>query len=262
MDTTIVNREGVLKDNRALTDRLFSMTIEVPDIAQALLPGQFIHVLIPGMEGHILRRPFSVYRCDGKASTLTVLYQVVGYGTEHLTRLGVGTFLNVLGPIGRPWRAPENTHRALLVSGGVGAAPLYLHAADLMKRGVDVEMVMGSQSESSLVCRKDYSSLLGTEPLCATDDGSYGHAGFCTDLVKKRIDEAPFDYVACCGPEPMMRIVSSLALDAGIVTEVSLERRMACGIGACLSCVVSTKQGNRRACVDGPIFDADEVIWE
>ena len=166
-----------------------------------------------------------------------------------------------MGPIGHGWNAPEGVSSALLVAGGVGAAPLFLHAQELVASGIDVEVVMGAQSDKALVCEPKYSELLGHEPHLATDDGSRGHAGFVTDVVAGRIAEKQFDYVACCGPEPMMRIVSELTLNAGIPTYVSLEKRMACGIGACLSCIVETKQGRKRSCVDGPVFDASEVIW-
>ena len=174
--------------------------------------------------------------------------------------------VSLMGPIGHGWNAPEGVSSALLVAGGVGAAPLFLHAQELVASGIDVEVVMGAQSDKALVCEPKYSELLGHEPHLATDDGSRGHAGFVTDVVAGRIAEKQFDYVACCGPEPMMRIVSELTLNAGIPTYVSLEKRMACGIGACLACVCQSKEvddhshvHNKRVCKDGPVFLATEV---
>ena len=137
----------------------------------------------------------------------------------------------------------------------------------LVKSGCHLDVVLGAQTEKALVCRDRYSQLLGQEPWCATDDGTYGRAGFCTSLVEERLrdgcsdDGHPYDYVAVCGPEPLMRIVSKMALDAGVRCEVSMEKRMACGVGACLSCVVDTMDGKRRSCVDGPVFDARKVVW-
>ena len=249
----ILDKTGVVISNRQLSDRLWIIDIKVDALGADLMPGQFVHMLIPGMEGHILRRPFSVFYVSEDGSVITILYQVVGFGSKHLTTVEAGMAVSLMGPIGHGWNAPEGV--------SVGAAPLFLHAQELVASGVDVEVVMGAQSDKALVCEPKYSELLGHEPHLATDDGSRGHAGFVTDVVAGRIAEKQFDYVACCGPEPMMRIVSELTLNAGIPTYVSLEKRMACGIGACLSCIVETKQGRKRSCVDGPVFDASEVIW-
>lgn len=257
----ILDKTGVVISNRRLSDRLWIIDIKVDALGADLMPGQFVHMLIPGMEGHILRRPFSVFYVSEDGSVITILYQVVGFGSKHLTTVEAGMAVSLMGPIGHGWNAPEGVSSALLVAGGVGAAPLFLHAQELVASGIDVEVVMGAQSDKALVCEPKYSELLGHEPHLATDDGSRGHAGFVTDVVAGRIAEKQFDYVACCGPEPMMRIVSELTLNAGIPTYVSLEKRMACGIGACLSCIVETKQGRKRSCVDGPVFDASEVIW-
>ena len=159
------------------------------------------------------------------------------------------------------------------MGGGVGAAPLYLLFEQLVAAGVDVTVVLGAQTEAALVCRERYARVLSTSgccaenaPLCATDDGTFGRAGFCTSLVDDAVSEAnasgkPFDYLAVCGPEPLMKIVSGQAADANIPCQVSMEKRMACGVGACLSCVVETVNGKKRSCVDGPVFDAQEVVW-
>lgn len=259
--SVILEEKGKVLANRQLTERLWLVDIEVASLGSQLEPGQFVHLQIPGMEGHILRRPFSVFYTSEGGRVITILYQVVGFGSKRLSALEPGTQVSLMGPIGHGWHAPAGVEHALLVAGGVGGAPLFLHAKELVEQGVDVEVVLGAQNADALVVEPRYTELLGHEPLIATDDGSRGHAGFCTDLVSKRIAEKSFDYVACCGPEPMMRIVSGITLEAGVPTFVSLEKRMACGIGACLSCIVETKQGRKRSCVDGPIFDASEVIW-
>ncbi len=259
--SAILEEKGTVLANKQLTDRLWLVDVQVENLASQLEPGQFVHMQIPGMEGHILRRPFSVFYVNDDCSVITILYQVVGFGSKHLTTVQPGAEVSVIGPVGHGWHAPEGIEHALLVAGGVGGAPLFLHAKELVGQGIDVEVVLGAQNAQALVVEPEYTKLLGTEPHIATDDGSRGHAGFCTDVVAKRIEEKHFDYVACCGPEPMMKIVSGITLKAGIPTFISLEKRMACGIGACLSCIVETKRGRKRSCVDGPVFDASEVIW-
>jgi dihydroorotate dehydrogenase electron transfer subunit len=257
-----LQRSGVVKENRKLTDTLFLLDIESSEIAKSLKPGQFIHVRIPGMDHHILRRPFSVYQVDRAQGTLSVLYQTVGEGTRHLAALPAPFSVDIIGPVGNCWQAPEDAQRILLVAGGVGAAPLYIFADQLVSAGKEVDVVLGAQSKEALVARETYEALLGREPYCATDDGSWGYHGFCTGVVSELIESKRYDWVACCGPEPMMKTVAEITLGKHIPTAISLEKRMACGIGACLSCVVMTQSGYKRSCVDGPIFDAAEVVWE
>lgn len=259
--STILERRGLIRSNEALTETLWLMKIEVEDIGAQLQPGQFIHVQIPGMEGHILRRPFSVYFTDEDRRVLVILYQVVGFGSAHMTTLTPGAIMDVMGPIGHGWTIPNGSQRALLVAGGVGGAPLYLFAEALVQAGVEVDFILGAQTKDALVVEQRYQNLLEKDLYIATDDGSKGHHGFCTDLVAQQIDNTKYDFVACCGPEPMMHIVSDMTLKASIPTFISLEKRMACGIGACLSCIVETTNGRKRSCIDGPVFDATEVIW-
>ncbi len=259
--TRILNETGVVQANRCASKGLWFIDIKVAQIGKELLPGQFIHLQMPRFEAHVLRRPFSVFSISEDRQVLTILYQVVGQGTDHMTTLQPGEEVDLIGPVGHGWSAPAATKRALIVAGGVGAAPLFMHAAELCARGVQVDVVLGAQTAKALVVEPEYTRLLGHKPFIATDDGSAGHAGFCTDVVAKRIQEEHYDYVACCGPEPMMRIVSEITGGAGIPTYLSLEKRMACGIGACLSCVVETRHGRKRSCVDGPVFDASEVVW-
>ncbi len=263
---SLVNEKAPVLSNRQVGPNLHLMEVRSPEVAAAAQPGQFVHVRVPGMEAHILRRPLGIYACDAEAGTFDMLYQVVGFGTDRMTSLGPGAELEVIGPIGRGWHVPEGARRALIVGGGVGAAPLYMLACGLSRAGVAVTAVLGSQTSAMLVFNERYEQALGASPLCSTDDGSFGHAGFCTPLVEQALAEAqeagePFDYLAVCGPEPLMRIVASMAAEAGVPCEVSMERRMACGVGACLSCVVDTVGGKRRACVDGPVFPAEEVVW-
>ena len=267
----LVNERGRIVRNEQVGPRLHLMVLEVAQIAADVRPGQFVHMKIPGAAEHVLRRPFSVYAADSATGTIDVLYQEVGSLTTFMPTLREGE-VETIGPIGNTWSGPARfaegaaTH-ALLVGGGVGAAPLFMLAKALHESGYATDVVLGAQTYDALVTRERYESLFGYEPLCATDDGSYGRAGFCTSLVEERLrdgclaDGAAYDYLAVCGPEPLMRIVAGMGARAEVFTEVSMEKRMACGIGACLSCVVDTLAGKRRSCVDGPIFAASDLVW-
>ena len=274
----LVNEKARILSNECVGPLLYVMVLESPEIAAAVEPGQFVHMLVPGMGEHILRRPFSVYAADAMHGTVDILYQVVGYGSDHMTTLtSDGPFadqVEMIGPVGHGWQAPAGAKRALLVGGGVGAAPLFMLAESLVANGVSLDVVLGAQTEAALTCRNRYEQLLMNAkgdcaeagPRCATDDGSYGRSGFCTSLVEEALDAAkqtgePYDYLAVCGPEPLMKIVARMGDEAGVPTEISMEKRMACGIGACLSCVVDTVDGKKRACVDGPVFKSNEVMW-
>lgn len=263
---SLVNERATIEDNRQVGPRLHLMVLSAPEIAGSVAPGQFVHMKLPRMDDHILRRPFSVYAADPQAGTLEILYQVVGFGSDHMTGLRPGEEVEMIGPVGHGWAVPAGVKRALVVAGGVGAAPLFMLTQELSARGVQVDVVLGAQTEDALVCRSRYQDLLGFCPDCATDDGSFGRKGFCTSLVDDALARAaeegkPYDYLAVCGPEPLMKIVAAKAQEAGVFAQVSLEKRMACGVGACLSCVVDTVEGKKRSCVDGPVFNAQEVLW-
>lgn len=252
--------------NKQLFEALYLMELECPAVAANIMPGQFVHLEIPDLQASVLRRPFSIFDRNEDEGTVEILYQAVGTGTRAMTRWEPGMRTRMIGCIGRPWEVPFDVNRALLVGGGVGAAPLNLLAQELAQNEVDTDVILGAQTEGALVCRARYEATCGREPLCSTDDGTYGREGFATVLVEEAIAQAasegrPYDYAAVCGPEPLMRAASQLLTEAGVRCQVSMERRMACGIGACLSCVVETAQGRKRACVDGPVFDAEDIVW-
>lgn len=267
----LVNECARLIANEKVGPRLHLMVLESPIIAQQVMPGQFIHMKVPRRAQNILRRPFSVYARDTARATIEVLYQEVGELTTFMPQLE-DTAVEIIGPVGNCWTGPQRfaggtCTRALLVGGGVGAAPLFMLAESLHDAGCPFDVVLGAQTADALVTKARYEALCGTEPACATDDGTHGTPGFCTTLVEEALEKRlpdgkpAYDYLAVCGPMPLMKIVSGMALDSGVYCEVSLEKRMACGIGACLSCVVDTRHGKKRSCVDGPIFEAQEVVW-
>ena len=240
---------------------LFEMVLAAPRCAQMVQPGQFVHLALPEQSQHILRRPLSVYQANAKTGTITLLYQTVGQGTQLLSELPAGTQLSLLGPLGRGWQSQE-AEKCLLIAGGVGAAPLYLLAQELCSNDAQVDLIIGAATANLLVCEASFSSLLGSQHIhITTDDGSRGFKGFTTELAAKILSERTYDYLAACGPEPMLKSIANIALGSKLRLELSLERRMACGVGACLSCVVDTTTGKKRSCLDGPVFDAEEVCW-
>lgn len=254
-----LERVRVLSNDR-VAEGVGLIVLEAPRCAQAVQPGQFVHLRVATGADIILRRPFSVHRATDER--IEILYQVLGAGTLRLAEKPAGdTSMDLVGPLGNGWRIPEAAAHALLVAGGLGAAPLGMLAEKLAQRGVAVTVAQGAPTASRLVARELFERVARRVEV-ATDDGSAGERGFVTGPVERLLASGTFDVVYTCGPEIMERRVAGLAVGAGVACQVSLERLMACGIGACLSCVVSTRDGLRRACVDGPVFDAEEVVWD
>ncbi len=265
--TTPVDELARVMSNVELAPAIHVMELDAPQIARMVQPGQFVHMQIPGMDGHILRRPFSVCRWGG--DSIFVMYQVVGTGSRHMTTLVPGCELSLIGPVGRGWNPPAACKHAVLVCGGMGVAPQTMLAKQLVESGAQVDCLVGATTAERLVGTQVLEGF-GAHVHIATDDGTAGHHGFCTELIGDFAQDA--SYVSICGPEPMERaavrtlegVLAERAQQGGEMplVEVSLERRMACGIGACLSCVVDTVAGKKRACVDGPVFEAREVVWQ
>jgi dihydroorotate dehydrogenase electron transfer subunit len=235
------------------------LVLHAPYVAEHVHPGQFVHVRISEGTDFLLRRPFSVHRREG--GRIELLYQVLGAGTRELSRKVPGDEMDVVGPLGHGWTVPPDATHALLVAGGLGSAPLGMLAEDLAARGVAVVVAQGAPTSERLVGRGVFESVARRVEY-ATDDGSEGQRGFVTALSEALLAAEEFNVVYVCGPEAMQRIVATQAADHDVYCEVSLERLMACGIGACLSCVVSTVHGLRRACVNGPVFPATDVVWD
>lgn len=257
--TPVLERVRVLGNER-VAEGVGLITLRAPRCASSIGPGQFVHLRVATGADIILRRPFSVHRVVG--DRIEILYQVLGAGTLRLAEKESGDeSMDLIGPLGHGWDVPETASHALLVAGGLGAAPLGALAERLAERGVAVVVAQGAPCTDRLVAR-DLFERVARRVEVATDDGSAGLHGFVTVLSQQLLDAEEFDVVYCCGPEVMQRIVAAQALAAGIPCQVSLERLMACGIGACLSCVVTTDSGLKRACVDGPVFDAGEVCWD
>ena len=254
----VVEQVKVVGNDR-LSEGVGLLVLDAPQVAASVEPGQFVHLRVTEGVDPLLRRPFSVHRRSGER--IEILYQVLGRGTRMMSELALGDETDVIGPLGRGWRRPGRTEHALLVAGGLGAAPMGMLVEQLAEDGVAVSVAVGAPSSDRLVARELFESVARSVEV-ATDDGSSGHRGYVTEVSARLFSTSSFDAVYVCGPEIMSRIVVEQAAAAGARTQVSLERLMACGVGACLSCVVSTTAGRKRACVDGPVFDAEEVLWD
>jgi len=257
-DRPLLERVEVLRNER-VAPGVGLVVLRAPRVAASVRPGQFVHLRVSTGSDAILRRPFSIHRAYGE--DVEILYQVLGRGTHEMATAGRGAAMDMVGPLGRGWRVPEPAAHVLLVAGGLGAAPLGMLAERLAVRGVAVSVALGAPTAERLMAR-DLFERVARRVAVSTDDGSTGIRGHVTVVAEKLIEADSPDLVCACGPEVMSRSVAALADAAGVRCQVSLERLMACGIGACLSCVVTTVHGRKRACVDGPVFDAREVVWD
>ena len=212
--------------------------------------GEFVNLEIPGF---YLRRPISV--CDAEGGRITLLYKTVGKGTAVLAEMPVGAEINVLTGLGRGFDADACKGEALLVAGGLGAAPLYLLAKRLKAQGKKVNVVLGFNKADEIVLVDEYKALCDRFEL-ATLDGSAGVKGFVTDAIAAM--QPGYDYFYTCGPMVMMRAVCGALEGSG---EASLEERMGCGAGFCYCCSINTTAGTKRVCKDGPVFKKEEIIW-
>ena len=239
---------------RQLTTDVFDFTLQAPELAALAVPGQFAQVKVPG---HTLRRPISICGIDKKAGTLRFVFQVRGQGTAELAGFQPGGEIEILAPLGNGFPV-DREKRTLLVGGGIGVPPLLGVAKEL---GENAVAVLGFRNKDAVILEKDFQAA-GAKVLIATDDGSYGHHGLVTELCQGQ----DFDCVMACGPAPMLKAVTALAQRRGVPCYVSLEERMACGIGACLGCAVALRDEDGaqyfgHVCKDGPVFDSRRVVW-
>ncbi|MBQ8051540.1 MAG: dihydroorotate dehydrogenase electron transfer subunit [Bacteroidaceae bacterium] len=218
-------------------------------------PGQFAQLRVDG-PGVFLRRPISIHDVEG--DEISFLVQVVGEGTRWLADLKVGDRLNVVMPLGNGFSMPASEGRVLLVGGGVGVAPLLYQGKALKEQGIPFAFLLGARTKD-LLLRLDAFRQLG-DVYVTTEDGSEGERGFVTQHSQLSASDGRWTMIQTCGPTPMMRAVARYAQERGIPCEVSLENKMACGVGACLCCVQQTTEGHKCVCTDGPVFDAQMII--
>ena len=233
--------------NTEIVDGIYKMVVEDHNKVNA---GQFYMLKINGAT--TLPRPISI--CEKDNETITFVYAVIGKGTEEFSKLNSGEYINLTGPLGNGFNIEEKLGKVALVCGGIGTAPMLLLARKLREKYSDMKLDLfaGFRDDIYLIDKlNDYVN----ECNVSTNSGKHGHKGFVTDLLKAE----EYDTVLCCGPEIMMKKVVDMCKKAGTKVYVSMEKHMACGVGACLVCTCKTKDGNKRTCKDGPVFDGNYV---
>ena len=236
----------------------WTMTVESHGIAEQIsAPGQFLHIKCG--HSHLLRRPISICNWSAQRDLIRVVFEVRGKGTQWLARRKVGDSLDVLGPLGNGFSVrPEGKY--LLVGGGIGVPPLL---GCVVQGSRNCTAVLGFRSARHAMLLEEFGQACPGGVRLATDDGSLGYHGFVDVLVRQELEkDNAFTGVLACGPKPMLKNVAKVAAEYGVPCQVSLEERMACGVGACLGCAVQMADGTmKHVCKDGPVFDAKEVDW-
>lgn len=251
--------------NKKIYDSYYKMALKTPYIARNAKPGQFVQVRCTSGIEPLLRRPFSIHRVSGKG--IEILYEVVGNGTEILSRKKSEEYIDVLGPLGTGFSLPRAQGpgpRAIIVAGGIGVAPLVFLAEELAKKKIRTAVLIGAKTKNHILCETDFKKT-GAKVHVATDDGSKGCKGLVVKLLEKSLVPDPLSLVAvyACGPQPMLECIAVMCREQRLECEISLEEKMACGIGVCLGCAVKVKDGTYKlVCKDGPVFNAHELEKE
>ncbi|MDD5652630.1 MAG: dihydroorotate dehydrogenase electron transfer subunit [Candidatus Omnitrophica bacterium] len=265
MGKTIYQEKTRILSKQKLASNFFLLKIASKKIAANSAPGQFVQIRVQDSVVPLLRRPLGVHRIE--KNNFEVLFQVVGKATEMLAQKNSGDYLDVIGPLGNGFNL-QKRGEIILVAGGMGVAPL-VFLAEKLKKSVDPKSkiqkiaLIGAKTKTQILCETEFKKS-GFEVRVSTDDGSKGAKGYVSDLLKQVLRTTHFALrpnIFACGPRPMLKEIAKLSKEFGIPAQVSLEEHMACGIGACLGCAVETSKGFKRVCKDGPVFQAEEVIW-
>lgn len=236
-----------VKANIKIAENTYKMVLG-GDCSGITASGQFVNIKL---DGFFLRRPISV--CDYNDNELTLIYKVVGKGTEYMAELGVGEKLDILTGLGNGYDLSKSGNEPVLIGGGAGVPPMYNLCRKLVAEGKKPQVILGFNKENEVFFENEFKAL-GAEVTVTTADGSYGMKGFVTDALKNM----KYTYIYSCGPEPMLKAIYNTAETSG---QLSFEERMGCGFGACMGCSCATKYGNKRICKDGPVLEMEEIIW-
>ncbi len=271
----MTNIKTTILANQEVAPGYYRMKILAPEFERRVRPGQFVMLRALGFGEPLLRRPFGVFQtgrlqadCDGlpEKEFLEILYKVVGRGTALMRDLHEGDRVEVLGPLGRGFETASNSGQQILVGGGIGLVPLYMLAGELLRQ-YPVRLLIGGRSREDILMVTEFERL-GVETYVSTDDGTLGDAGPVTQVLERKLTRFPDAAVYACGPMPMLEAVNAICASRRVALQVSLEAFMACGVGACLGCVVKgaghSKEDPRYLCTckEGPVFRAEELDWE
>lgn len=234
-------------ENKPLTDSVYRMVLR-GDTSAITAPGQFVNIQLDGL---YLRRPISV--CDVQGDLLTIIYKVVGKGTRQMSAMETGT-LDLLTGLGNGYDLSSAGEHPVLLGGGVGVPPMYLLCKKLLEQGKAVTVILGFNTKSEVFYEQEFRAL-GADVIVTTVDGSYGMKGFVTNAL----ETLDYSYFYTCGPEPMLKAVYAASKTSG---QMSFEKRMGCGFGACMGCSCKTITGYKRICKEGPVMRKEEILWE
>ncbi len=266
---------GEVLTHKKYGEHYHSLTIVSPEIGERVKPGQFVNIKCGYSQASILRRPFSVYRVHkrgGWASTIEIVFDVRGPGTQYLSGLRGHASVDLIGPLGRGFVIPKRRAHCLLVGGGIGAAPLFFLADELRNEGHRVDVVLGARDVGLLLNAID-ARRLASVCVTTTEDGSVGTEGRVTDVLVETMERCGTEMVYACGPHPMLAAVSKMCSEQKIPLQVAVEELMACGFGVCMTCVMPLRRRPRkdesledaivyaRSCTEGPVFNGAAVVW-
>jgi dihydroorotate dehydrogenase electron transfer subunit len=250
-------------DNKEVAKEHYKLTFSSNYITSHAEPGQFVQIRCANSTDPLLRRPFSIHKINKESKEIEIIYRVIGKGTKIISNLQIGTYVDVLGPLGSGFKVSEKKQVAVFVGGGCGIAPLFAAAEEAKKHVKAVYAVIGVNHRDGVLCESDFKAL-GAETIVTTDDGSYGRKGVASDILLELLSSKLREQdsiIFACGPKPMLKAVTEIASQFKIDCQLSLDEWMACGIGACKGCAAETTSGYKMVCKDGPVFDSKEIKW-
>ncbi len=243
--------------NTRINNDSFILELSGNNYLPRLKPGQFAQVRIDGSPGTFLRRPISIHDVDYAKNTIKFLVQIAGKGTETLSKIAGGSNLNIIYPLGNSFSLPSPGDKVLIIGGGCGVAPLLFLGKYLRLNGYQPDILLGFRNSERIIEYEEYVKI--GRVFLTTEDGSEGEKG--SVINHSALTDSTYNRIYCCGPDAMMKAVAKYCMERMITCEVSLENLMACGIGVCLCCIVDTLKGNLCACIDGPVFNINDLKW-
>ncbi len=244
--------------NEKLCPKFFRLCLDAKSILKKVKPGQFVHIRVSDGLEPFFRRPFSIYRAK---KYIEIFYEVVGRGTEILSQKKKGDFLDVIGPVGTPFKLPDSkVKQVVMVAGGIGVAPFLPLSDVLKKRNMELVLLYGGRTKGHVYPMKEFRDN-GCKVHVSTDDGSVGVKGRVSKLFSKIKVDSTSTVIYTCGPKPMMASVQNFSREHGLKGQAACEEVMACALGACLGCSVKTTEGFKTVCYDGPVFDLEKIIF-